>query len=379
MPADADRQKFKVLIAGGGVAAVEAALALRELAADRLALTLLAPNDELLYRPMTVREPFSYAAAGRYELGPIARDVGAELVADRLDRVERDTRTVHTEGGLELPYDALLIALGARPQPRYDNAITIDDRRMDETIHGLVQDVEGGYIDSIAFLVPARMGWQLPAYELALMMAGRAYDMSAEVAITIVTDEPAPLALFGETVSERVAEILARAGVDVLTSSTAETPQDGTVVVEPGARLVPAKRAVSLPELYGPAVRGLPAAEHGFLPVDDRGRVRDAPGVFAVGDASDFPVKHGGIGTQQADTAAEAIAALAGAELNPQPFRPVLHAMLLTDGHALYLTAELDGTRALTSEVSDTATWSPPTKIAARFLGPYLEQLDRRV
>ena len=379
MPAPEDATpKLRVLVAGGGVAALEAVLALRELAGERVATTLLAPNEEFLYRPMTVREPFAYAAAGRYELAPIARDLGAELVADALDRVEREQQTVHTAGGLELGYDALVIALGAQPRAPYPHAITIDDRHMDEALHGLIQDIEGGYLDSVAFLIPGRIGWELPAYELALMTAGRAFDTQAEVAITIVTPEPAPLAIFGETVSARVAEQLAGAGIEILTSATATTPADGEVIVEPGGRRLQAKRAIALPELYGPAVRGLPAAEHGFLPVDAHGHVPDAGPVFAAGDAADIPVKHGGLGTQEADAAAEAIAALAGAPVDPQPLRPVLHAMLLTDGKALYLSAELDGTRALSSEVSETPTWSPPSKIAARFLGPYLEQLDRQ-
>jgi sulfide:quinone oxidoreductase len=326
---------------------------------------------------MTVREPFALASAGRYELAPIARENGAELIADRLDAVDREAQTVHTEGGLDLPYDALVLALGAQPRSRYPHVVTIDDSRMDETLHGLVQDIEGGYLDSLAFLVPERIGWQLPAYEIALMMSGRAYDMEAKLAITIVTSEPSPLAVFGETVSARVAEVLAHAGIEVLTSSTAETLEGGEVVVEPGSRRLSPKRTIALPELYGPAVRGLPAAEHGFLPVDDHGHVREAGPVFAAGDATDRPIKHGGLSTQQADAIAEAIAALAGAAIEPQPYRPVLHGMLLTDGRPLYLTARLQDGHAVSSEVSDTPTWSPPTKIAARYLGPYLEGLDR--
>jgi sulfide:quinone oxidoreductase len=377
MAADAaNSSRLRVLIVGGGVVAVETLLALRELAGERVAVTVLAPNEELVYRPMTVREPFSYAAAGRYQLAAIVSDLGAELVADSLDRVDREGQSVFTAGGAELPYDALVLALGARPQARYPHAVTIDDRRMDETLHGLVQDIEGGYLDSVAFLIPERIGWQIPAYELALMMAGRAYDMDVATRITIVTAEPSPLALFGETVSARVAEQLASAGVEVLTSSQAETPETNVLVVDPGGRRVEAKRAIALPELYGPAVRGLPAAEHGFLPVDDHCRVRDAGPVFAAGDAADFPVKHGGLGTQEGDAAAEAIAAMAGAPVDPQPLRPVVHAILLTDGKPLYISAELVGWRAVSSEVSETPTWNPPTKIASRFLGPYLQQLD---
>jgi flavin-dependent dehydrogenase len=47
---------LQVLIAGGGVAGLEAALALEDLAKDRVSTTLLAPAREFVYRPMTVRE-----------------------------------------------------------------------------------------------------------------------------------------------------------------------------------------------------------------------------------------------------------------------------------------------------------------------------------
>ena len=115
---------------------------------------MLAPNAELVNRPMTVREPFAYPRAERYALAPIVADAGAELVVDELAWVDpRRPRGPH-QGRQELPYDALLLALGARIVPRYKHAITIDDRHLDETLHGLIQDVEGGYVESVAFVAP---------------------------------------------------------------------------------------------------------------------------------------------------------------------------------------------------------------------------------
>ena len=76
--------------------------------------------------------------------------------------------------GEQLPYDALLLALGARARPRFKYALTLDDRHLDEQLHGLIQDVEGGYIHKLAFIVPSQMPWPLPMYELALMTARRA-------------------------------------------------------------------------------------------------------------------------------------------------------------------------------------------------------------
>jgi len=147
---------LKVLIAGGGVAALEAALALRDLAGERVTTTLLAPEPEFVYRPMRVREPFAYSGARRYSLQEIARDIGVELVRDAFKWLDALGSVVHTEGGEQLGYDALLLAMGARLSPAFSHGLTIDDRILDEQLHGLVQDVEDGYTHSIAFVAPTR-------------------------------------------------------------------------------------------------------------------------------------------------------------------------------------------------------------------------------
>jgi len=249
---------------------------------------------------------------------------------------------------------------------------------LDETLHGLIQDVEGQYVRSLAFVVPPRMAWPLPVYELALLMAGRAYDMNVETSVTVITPEDAPLAIFGAQVSTTVAALLRESGIKTITSSYAEVPATGEVVMFPGDRRRKFDRVVALPELFGPAVRGLPAVENGFIPIDVHSKVRGVEHVYAAGDATNFAVKHGGIAAEQADAAAEAITALAGIPIDPKPFDPVIHGMLLTGAEPKYLTAHIAGGHGFSSAISDTATWSPPSKIAARYLAPYLEQLDRR-
>lgn len=377
MTAPAPPSKLRVLIAGGGVAALEGALALHELAGERTTVTVLAPGEEFVYRPMAVREPFAHPAAQRYPLAKIVADAGAELVRDALEWVEPTGQLVHTAAGAQLHYDALLLALGAHARPRFEHALTIDDRRLDETMHGLIQDVEGGYVKRLAFVSPGRMPWQLPIYELALMTAARAYDMDVELGITIVTPEDTPLAIFGLTASRAVSERLRRAGIAIVNSAYAEVPHAGEVVINPGDRRLQVDRVVALPELYGPALRGLPLGEHGFIRVDPHGRVPGVGPIFAAGDAVEFAIKHGGISSQQADTAAEAIAALAGAPLTPQPFDPVIRGMLLTGAEPMYITAHVTGGHGFSSELTDAPTWSPPSKIAAKYLAPYLDAQDR--
>lgn len=362
---------------GGGVAALETSLALARLAPGRVATTVIAPNSDFVYRPLTVREPFAYPPATRYPLEPIARDAGAELLLDELAWVDADRCVAHTKAGRALEYDALVLTLGARTHARYAHATTIDDRRMDATLQGMIQDVETGYARSIAFLSPGRMAWPLPLYELALMTATRAYEMNVECRSTIVTPEDAPLAIFGSAASEAVAELLARRRIETIHSAYAEVPRAGHIVINPGDRTLEVDRVVALPELYGPSVRGVPLGQHGFIRVDPHGRVPETQGIYAAGDAVDFPVKHGGISSQQADAVAESIAALAGAPLTPEPFHPVIRGMLLTGEAPLYITAHITGGHGFSSEVTDAPTWSPAGKIAARYLAPYLAERDR--
>jgi sulfide:quinone oxidoreductase len=367
-------QPFNVVIAGGSVAALEAAFALRDLAGENVHVTLVAPNTEFVYRPMSVREPFALGAAGRCRLAKIANDIGVELITDSLSWLDAAQRVVHIEGAARLKYDALLLALGARPRRRYPHAVTLDDARLDDILHGLIQDIEGGYVRHVAFVIPGEFAWPLPVYELALMTAGRAHDMNIDLAVTIITPEANPLAVFGDGASSAVARLLHEHAITTITSARCEVPHSRQVVINPGDRRLEADRVVVLPELRGPSVRGLKAGFRGFIPVDAHCKVRGVERVYAAGDATDFAVKHGGIAAQQADTAARAIAALAGVDIDPKPLDPVIRGILLTGGKPRYLTAHLIAGHSSHSQISDTPTWSPPTKIAARYLAPYLDE-----
>jgi sulfide:quinone oxidoreductase len=368
--------KLRVVIAGGGVAALETALALADLAPDRTDVTVIAPNTEFVYRPMVVREPFAYSSAQRYPLARIVGDAGAKLLEGELGWIDPAARTIHTKADETIAYDALVLALGATIATRYPHALTIDDRNLDETLHGLIQDIEANYIHKLAFVSPGRMAWPLPLYELALMTTGRAYDMQIELETTIVTPEDSPLAIFGSAASAAVVDLLAAANVQTIGSAYAEVPSYGEVLINPGERRLEVDRVIALPELYGPVVRGIPLGENGFIRVDAHCAVPDVECIYAVGDATDFPIKHGGIGSQQADVAAQSIAALAGATVTPERFDPVIHGMLLTHEKPRYLTAQITGGQGFSSEITESPAWSPPRKIAAKYLAPYLEAQD---
>lgn len=371
MSTDTNSHPLHVLIAGGGVAALEAMMALRALAGDRVSITLLAPEREFRYRPMTVAEPFTIARARHIALADIAADFDADLVIDALVAVEPDLQRVVTRNGQRIGYDALVIACGTRQRPAFGGAITLDDRTLGGTLRGLVQDVEEGYTREIAFVAPAQAFWPLPLYELALLTAHRAYDMNAAVDISIVSPESAPLTLFGSAISNELSRLLHDAGIAFHGSSFADLI-DAELTLQPGGIHLRPDRVVALPLLEGPLITGIPTDPHGFIPTTEHGAVPGLHGVYAAGDATSYPIKHGGIAAQQADVAAAAIAARAGVASDQQPLQPVIRGMLLAGKTTRFFEAELSGDSGFHSTVSDTCPWDPPTKIAAHHLGPYL-------
>ncbi len=358
-----------VVIAGGGVAALEALIALRELAGDRVRVTLLAPEPDFVYRPLAVAEPFCLGHATHHPLDEVARDFGVTVVRDALGEVLPEARTVVTAAGTTLAYDSLLIAVGARPEPVYRHAIAFGAEGAPEALAGLLADLEEGHAKRVAFVVPSTVAWSLPLYELAVMTARDVFSAGIDgVELTFVTPEARPLEAFGPEAAPMVAELLAQEGVEFIGSTFADV---GHGYVLAGDRRIDVSRTIALPVPTGQAIAGLPSDPGGFISVDEHGRVHGVEHVYAAGDATTFPIKQGGLAAQQAVAAAEAIAARHGADLDPQPFRPVLRGMLLTGGQERWLRAPAGDTPG-EARSSLRALWWPPTKIASRYLAPYL-------
>jgi sulfide:quinone oxidoreductase len=372
MDGQASNRPLRVVIAGGGVAGLETLLALSDLGEGRVDLTLVAAEPEFTYTPMVVAEPFAAGHAERRQLEPIARQVGARFIQQALAAVRPERHSVALTGGEELAYDVLVVCVGARSRPAYRRALTFDARGDPFALNGVLADLEGGWSKHVAFIVPPGATWALPIYELALMTQRHGWSMGFDdIRCTIVTPEPAPLAIFGTAASRALADLLAQRGIDVLTASYAREGDDGGFLLAPGDRRLNGARAVALPVPEGPRLEGMPVDADGFFPVDEHSRVRGADDVYAAGDGTNFPIKQGGLGTQQADAAAEHIAARAGAAVEPQPFRPVLRGKLLTAGASLYLRDDAGGGAGL-GAASEDYLWWPPHKISGRYLAPWL-------
>jgi sulfide:quinone oxidoreductase len=359
----------KVVIAGGGVAALEALLALRELAQDRVEIDLVTPNSEFVNRPMELAALFRDERVQHFDLSRIAADQGATLVADRLEGVWPDKRVV-TQSGTQRSYDSLLIAVGAHLRVGVPGATTVAAPGFRQDFRRALDDLERGIARRLVFAAPAGTGWLLPLYELALLTADNLAARGVPAELLVVTPEDAPLEVFGLEASEQLDGLLAERGIELLAGHRPISFDVNGLVTAPSG-LIEADRAVALPSMRGPSVRGVPQTVAGFIATDRHARVLGMEGVYAAGDGTAFPVKQGGLAAQQGDAAAEAIAAAAGAEIDPKPFVPVLRGLLLTGSEPHYLRHDLSQPGAPT-ETGEGSLWWPPAKVAARSLTPYL-------
>lgn len=368
---------FKVVIAGGGIAALEAALALRCLAGELVSTTIVAPNPEFVYKPLLVHESFAPAPTTSYSLAEIARRAGAELILDSFKWLDPRGRVVHTQRGAKLAYDAVLLAIGARTHPLFRDVLTLDDGHIRRHLDEFVTRLDSGSLNTVAFVVPSLPIWSLPAYELALMTANRARARGHDVGVLLITPEDSPLAALGVNASAEVSQLLTEAGVTTITSATCQIREPGRIDLYPLRSSILIDQIVALPELYAPSLPGVPtSAERGFVTIDSHGAAHGLNCVYAAGDLTDTPVKHGGLSADQADVAAQAIAALAGAPLEPRPLRPALHVMLLGADRPLFIRSQMLGEHGIDLEISREPLWEPPQKLHSEYLGPVLAELD---
>jgi sulfide:quinone oxidoreductase len=361
----------RVVIAGAGVAGLETALALKELAPDLLSVEIVSPDTEFVYRPLSVAEPFSVGEVRRFPLSSLAQAAGATLRRHALSAVEPEAKIAVLDDGSELEYDVLVLALGARPQAAVSGALTFRGPDDGPALEALLERATAGELARLVFAVPAATTWPLPLYELALLTAEFLTDHGTRgVEVVLTTPEDRPLALFGPEASEAISELLAIRGIRLETDVVPVAFGAGALQLA-GDRRLDADAVVALPALAGPELPGVPADHAGFVPTDEFGWVLGLTDVYAAGDMTQVAVKQGGIAAEQADAVATAIASDAGAPVRPTAFRPVLRGLLLTGMTPRFLRWEPGRGRSL---VDTEPLWWPPAKIVGRYLTPFLAE-----
>lgn len=347
-----------VLIAGGGVAALEAAFALRALAGDRVDLELLTPEPKFFYRPQAVFEPFGGVRVQTFELGELAKALQAQLTLGELASVVPAAHVARTTQGMTVPYDVLVIAMGASPTSVLRDAVLFRGPADDDHIAAVAQRSSRGDESPLTIAIPARRTWPLPMYELAFGLRS-----ITDRRLTVATVEPAAAEALGRTGSAHLAALLASRNIQLVTEVDFET--------------FPRGETIAAPELRAARIFGLPADDDGFIATDHFGAIFGVEDIYAAGDITSSAVKHGSLAAAQADSVAESIAAAAGAAITPTPFRPVLRALIACGSESLWVRRDLADPHD-PGLVSGEPLWSPPAKISARYLAPALAELTRQ-
>ena len=144
-----------VVVAGAGVAGLETALALQALAPEHVSVELIAPEDEFVYRPLAVAEPFHVGEVRRFPLARLVEAAGAELRNGVLAGVRPDEKLAVLADGKTVEYDVVVLALGARPLAAVPGALTFRGLPEDsEELARLLERVTTRDLRRLVFAVP---------------------------------------------------------------------------------------------------------------------------------------------------------------------------------------------------------------------------------
>jgi NADH dehydrogenase len=305
---------MKIVILGAGYAGLRAALDLDLLLRERGRAAAITLVDQHPYHQI-VQVLHVTATAGHrsreaiYALAELLRDTAVRFVQGRAAAIAPLARQVRLEDGGALPYDRLLIALGAEtayggvsgarehtlPLRSYEQALRIREQLR---VRFAQAAAAGDPKERRRLLTTAIVGGGYTGCQLAGELAAWASDLCAEtgapreeVRIALLDGGPLLLNQFGPWATREAERALAELGVSVYLNTTVEAVEPGALRVS-GGRLLRAGTILWAGGIQAPAIlraSGLPVDGSGRVLVDRYLRVIDQALIFAAGDCAAIP------------------------------------------------------------------------------------------
>jgi sulfide:quinone oxidoreductase len=328
--------KPKVVVLGGGFAALEAAFLLRMRLHDEVDMRLVSDNENFVFRPNSIYVPFGMDPAAL--LVDLRKPLGRRHINfehGSVAEVDPDARSVSLADGQRFPYDKLIVATGADTHAQEvpglaEHAATIwtTDSMLDvrHRVAKIRDRARLGQRQRVVFLVPPNNKCSGPLYEIVFMLETwlRREGAREHVDITWSTYEQGFIQAFGPRLHDLVTDEFTARGIDGHTGeSVTEVRPDEVLYADGSTRGY--DHLIAFPP-YVAAVRypGLPSDDRGFLRTDLGTRlVEGSDTIYAPGDAGDFPIKQAFLAFLQADAVAEHIAADVRGVAFEQPFDSV--------------------------------------------------------
>lgn len=292
----------------------------------------------------------------------------------------------------ELGYDRLVIATGADMRPveipgLREHAVTVwtpaEMLKLRAALGRLVEDGKAGRQRRLLFLIPPNNRCSGPLYEMVLMTDTwlRRQGVRGQVDMTWTTYEQSYIQAFGPRLNTVVTDEFEERGIHGFRGWTVSEVEPGLVRYQGGAT-----RAFDLLVSFPPYVArerypSLPADDRGFIRVEPESRrVKGHPGVFAVGDAADFPIKQAFLALLQADAAAEQIVAEVEGRAPGLSFEPMSMCVMEELNRATFAQVPLkytgDPLKPVTVATEDSDHYkvgvSPLWRLGKKVLGLYL-------
>lgn len=378
------RAGARVVVVGGGIAGVEAALALRKRLRRRDTVTLVAHETVLVHRPDALYVPFGGAIEPiMHPLAAPIREAGIEIVPELAHAIDPTARIVATARH-ELRYDAAVIATGASARlddiPGFAANAQILWRLPDLIrLRIALQDLGGalrrGARATVLFVVPPGNRWAGPVYETALMLDTwlRRRRLRGGVEIRVATAERALLESLGAGAHATLRRELAAREIESHVAVALARVDAGRAHFDGGRTIDFDLLVGGVPYAAGALLAELPADERGLVQVDAGSMaVQGIDGLFAVGDATSAGVKQAPAAIANASVGAESVRCMLRGQ--PLPNRESPRPIYLMDAldRAICVVGPPGLADLVQGEEGSRASTSPVWRLARRAVAGHL-------